>query len=178
MPRVGQGREVAEHVEQVAAVAQRVDQRGVAGAGVLGGVAVLDQVDEALRLRVVRAGLAVDEAEQPLAGRAEEVVAAVVGGLVERGHVGRALEHRGQRLAGVGGDVDDRLAGVEALDEQQVDPGLGELAGLRTGPAMWTPSTRSPVLVWCDDVERPVAGGDDRRAVDDVASPAIRMNGL
>ena len=125
-------REVAEHVEQVAAVAERVDQRGVAGARVLGGMAVLDQVDEALRLRVVVAGLTVDEAEQALAGGAEEVVAAVVGGLVERGDVGRALEHRGERLAGVGRDVDDRLAGVEALHEQQVDPRLGVLARARS----------------------------------------------
>jgi hypothetical protein len=41
---VSEGREVAEHVEQVAALAQCVDQRGVAGAGVLRRVAVLDQV--------------------------------------------------------------------------------------------------------------------------------------
>ncbi len=100
--RVALGREVAEHVQQVAAVAQRVDQAGVGGAGVLGDVAVLGQVDEALRLPVVGAGLAVDEAEQPLAGGAEEVVTAVVGGLVERRHVGRALQHGGQRLACVG----------------------------------------------------------------------------
>ena len=33
-------------------------------------------------------------------------------------------------LAGVGGQVDDRLAGVEALDEQHVHPRLVELAGL------------------------------------------------
>ena len=46
--RVVEGREVAEHVEQVAAAAQRVDQRRVAGAGVLGGVAVVDQVHEPL----------------------------------------------------------------------------------------------------------------------------------
>jgi hypothetical protein len=34
-------------------------------------------VHESLRVRVGGAGLAVDEAEQPLAGRAEEVIAAV-----------------------------------------------------------------------------------------------------
>jgi hypothetical protein len=77
--RVGQGGEVAEHVQQVAAVAQGVDHGGVGGAGVLGDVAVGGQVHEPLGLAVVGAGLAVDEAEQPLAGRAEEVVAAVVG---------------------------------------------------------------------------------------------------
>src|SRR5207247_9070371 len=101
-----------------------VDERGVACAGVFCRMAVLDEVDEALRLRVMRAGLAVDEAEQALAGGAEEVVTAVVGGPIERRHVGRALESRGQRLAGVGGDVDDGLAGVAALDEEQVAPRL------------------------------------------------------
>jgi len=60
MPRIRLGREIAEDVQQVAAVPQRVDQRGVAGACVLRGVAVLDEVDEALRLGVVLTGLAVD----------------------------------------------------------------------------------------------------------------------
>src|SRR5262249_56652017 len=69
---VGLGGEVAEHVEQVSAVAQRVDHRGVGGAGVLGGVAVLDQVDKPLRVLVVGAGLAVDESEESFAGGAEE----------------------------------------------------------------------------------------------------------
>ena len=111
------------------------------------------------------AGLAVDEAEQPLAGGAEEVVAAVVGRLVERRHVGRALEHRGQRLAGVGRDVDDRLAGVEALDEQQVDPRLRVLAGRRRAGDVDAEHAVAGVRV-VDDVERAVAGRDDRRAVD------------
>jgi hypothetical protein len=79
---------------------------------------------------VAGAGLAVDEAEKPLAGRAEEVVAAVEGDVVQRRHVGGALQHCGQRLARVGAEVDDRLARVEALDEQQVRPRLRELAGL------------------------------------------------
>ena len=167
--RVVERREVAEHVEQVAAVAQRVDQRRVAGAGVLGDVAVLGQVHEPLCLLVVGAGLAVDEAEQPLAGGAEEVVAAVVGRLVERRDVGRALEHRGQRLAGVGADVDDRLAGVEALDEQQVDPRLGVLARRgRPGDVDAEDAVTGVGVVV--DVERAVAGGDDGGAVDGLRS--------
>src|SRR5262249_56863278 len=43
VPGVFEGGEVTEDVEQVPAVAQRVDQRGVAGGGVLGGVPGLDQ---------------------------------------------------------------------------------------------------------------------------------------
>ena len=128
-------------------------------------MAVLDQVHEALRLFVVGAGLAVDEAEQALAGGAEEVVAAVVGRLVEGGYVRRALEHRSQRLAGVGGDVDDRLAGVEPLHEQQVDPRLRELTRSRRAGDVDPEHAVTGVRV-VDDVERPIAGGDDRGAVD------------
>ena len=51
--RVLLGREVTEHVQKVTAVAERVDQRRVGRTCVLGGVTVLDQVNEALRLRVV-----------------------------------------------------------------------------------------------------------------------------
>ena len=90
---------------------------------------VTDQVLEALGLVVVLAGLSVDEAEQPLACGPEEIVTAVVGGFVERRHVRRTLQDGRQRLPGVGAQVDDRLAGVEALDEQQVGVGLQELAG-------------------------------------------------
>ena len=64
--------------------------------GVLGTVAVEDQVLEPLGLRVVGAGLAVDEPEQTLTGGAEEVVTTVVRRVVERGHVRRALEYRGK----------------------------------------------------------------------------------
>src|SRR6267143_6092704 len=59
--------EIAEHVQQVAPVAQRVDQRGVRSRGVLCGVAVKNDVLEALRLWIVGSGLPVDEAEQALA---------------------------------------------------------------------------------------------------------------
>jgi hypothetical protein len=41
VPRLFERREVAEHVEQVAAVPERIDQPRVACAGVLGGVTVL-----------------------------------------------------------------------------------------------------------------------------------------
>ena len=119
---IGEGREVAEDVEEIAAVPERIDQGLVVGARVLGGVAVLDEVDEALGVRVVGPGLPVDEGEEALPGGAQEVVAAVVGRLVERRHVGRPLEDRAQGLSGIGADVDDRLARVEALDEQDVDP--------------------------------------------------------
>ena len=122
---------------------------------------------ESLRIRVARAGLAVDEAEQPLAGRAEEVIPAVERGVVQRGHVGGPLEHRGQRLAGVGGQVDDRLARVEALDEQQVHPRLGELAGL--GRARDVDAQHAVLGIGVvNHVEGPVTGGHDRRVVDDV----------
>src|SRR4029077_11932779 len=53
VPRGLEGGEVAEHVEQVAAFAQRVDQRGVGSRGVLCGVAVENDVLETLGLRVV-----------------------------------------------------------------------------------------------------------------------------
>ena len=148
-------------------MAQGVDERRVAERGVLADHAVQREVLEALRVRVVGAGLAVDEAEQPLAGRAEEVVAAVVRRAVQRGHVGGALEGRGQRLAGVGGEVDDRLAGVEALDEQHVHPGLVELAGLRRTGDVHAQHPVTGVRV-VSHVERAVAGGDDRRVVDGV----------
>ncbi len=128
---------------------------------------VEDQVLEALGLRVVFTGLSVDESEQPLACGAEEVVTAVVGGFVQRRDVGRALEHGRERLARVGAQVDDRLAGVEALDEQQVGIGLQELAGRRRRRDV---HPEHPVLGVgvMDDVERPFTGCDDRRVVDDV----------
>src|SRR5258708_28870153 len=94
---------------------------------------VKNDVLEPLRLRVVRASLAVDETEQPLASRAEEVVATVVCGVGERGYVYGALQDRGQRVARLGAEVQDRLAGVETLHQQQVDPGIEELAGRRRG---------------------------------------------
>src|SRR5579864_1515808 len=86
--RISQCREVAEDVQQVATVAEGIDERGVACAGVLRRVTVLDQVLEALCLRVGGAGLTVDESEEALAGGAKKVVATVVWRLVERGHVG------------------------------------------------------------------------------------------
>ena len=79
---------------------------------------------EPLGLRVVGARLPVDEAEEPLAGGPQEVVAAVERRVVQRGHIGRPLQHRGQGLTGVCAEVHNRLAGVEALDEQHVDSGL------------------------------------------------------
>ena len=82
------------------------------------------------------------------------------------GDVGRALEHRGQRLAGVRAQVDDRLPGVEALDEQQVNPRLRELAGRRRATEMDAEHPVAGVRV-VGDVERPVADRDDRGAVDD-----------
>ena len=163
--RVPLRREVAEHVQQVAAVAQRVDQAGVARAGVLGDVAVLGQVNEALRLPVVRPGLSVDEAEQPLASGAEEVVTAVVGGLVERRHVCRTLQDGGQRLACVGRDVDDRLSSVEPLHDQEVDPRFGEATGRGRARHMDPEGTIGRVGV-VDHVERAVTRRNDRRAVD------------
>ncbi len=92
-------------------------------------MAVKDKVLETLRLRVVGSSLAVDEAEQALASRAEEIIATVVGGVGQRRHVGRALQDRSQRVAGLSAQVKNWLPGVEALDQQQVDPGLEELAG-------------------------------------------------
>jgi hypothetical protein len=70
-------------------------------------------VHESLRIRVGGAGLAVDEAEQPLAGRAEEVIAAVEGGLVQRGHVGGTLQRSLDSLA----DADISVAALSADDE-------------------------------------------------------------
>ena len=51
VPGVAERREVAEDVEQVTAATQRIDQCGVRGGGVLGRVAVENQVTEALRVR-------------------------------------------------------------------------------------------------------------------------------
>jgi hypothetical protein len=164
VPRVGQGREVPEHVEQVSAVAQGVDQRGVAGRGVLAGVPVQNEVLEALPLRVAGARLAVDEPEQPLPCGAEEVIAAVERRVVEGGHVGGPPEHRGRRLARIGAEVDDRLAG-EALHEQQVGPRLRELAGLALARDVDAEHPVCGVGV-AGDIEWAVAGRDDRRVVD------------
>src|SRR5260370_1414551 len=97
---------------------------------------------------------------QPLAGRTEEVVAAVVGDLVEGRHVGRALEHGRQRLPGVGRDVDDRLTGVEALHEQQVDPVVLILGLLLRAGDVDAKHTVTGVRVMYD-VEGAVAGRDD-----------------
>ena len=122
MSRVLQGWEIAEYVQQVATLAKGVDQRGVGRRSVFARVTVLDQVDKSLRLLVVGAGLPVEEPEQPLARRAEEVIAAVVRGFGERRNEGGPLEDGGQRVAGVSAEVQNRLTGVEALDQQQVDP--------------------------------------------------------
>ncbi|TMD76151.1 MAG: hypothetical protein E6I97_11935, partial [Chloroflexi bacterium] len=84
-----------------------------------------------LGLLVVGTRLPVDEAKEPLAGGPQKVVAAVVRCFVQRGHVGRTLQHRGQGLAGVRAEVHNRLACVEALDKQQVGVGLQELSGRR-----------------------------------------------
>ncbi len=124
---------------------------------------------EALCLRVSGAGLAVDEAEQPLAGRAEEVIAAVEGRGVQRGHVGGPLQHRGQRLAGVGAEIDNRLSGVEAFDEQHVHPRLGELAGLGLAGDVDAQHAVTGVGV-VNHVEGAVPGGHDRRVIDDAGA--------
>src|SRR5204863_8940700 len=61
----------------------------------------------------------------------------------------------------------DRLAGVEALDEEHVDPVVLVLAGsLGAGEVDGEHAvTRVRVM---DDVEGPVPGRDDRSVVDDV----------
>jgi hypothetical protein len=80
MPGVGQGGEIPEYVEEIAPIAQGVDQ----------------------------------------------------GRVVQRGHVGRTLQHRSQGLARVRAEVHNRLAGVEALDKQQVGVGLQQLRRAKT----------------------------------------------
>src|SRR5260370_37080054 len=97
--RVLEGWKVAEHVQKVTAIPQRVDQRGVGGRGVLSGVSVKSDVLETLRLRAVRACLAVDETEQPLASRAGEGVPTVVGGVGERTALTRAPRDAAPRVA-------------------------------------------------------------------------------
>src|SRR4029077_19146970 len=146
-----------------------VDQRGVGGRGVLGGVAVKNYVSETLRLRVVSAGLAVDEAEQSLASRAEEVVSTVVGGFGERWYIYGALQDRGQRVVGLGAQVQNRLTRVETLDDEQVDPGVQILAGWGRGSDM---NPKHPVrgVGVGGHVKRSVSGGHDRRVVDDLAA--------
>src|SRR5258708_6824513 len=67
MPGVGQGGEIPEHIEQVAPIAQGVDQGRIPGRGVLAGMPVAHQEHKPLGLRVVSARLPVDEAEWPLA---------------------------------------------------------------------------------------------------------------
>src|SRR5260370_31872933 len=109
---------MADRVRRSTAIAERVDNWGFGGLSVLCRVAVKNDVLEPLRLLVVSSGLAVDETEQPLASRAEEVVATVVGGVGERRYVYGALQDGGQRVAGLGAQVQNRLAGVEALHEQ------------------------------------------------------------
>src|SRR5205807_10140118 len=97
----------------------------------------------------------------------QKVVAAIVCRFVQRGHIGRTLQHRGKRLTRVRTEVKDRLAGVEALDKQQVDVRLQELSGRRRRGGdvdAQDPITRVGVV---DDVERPVAGGHDGSVVDD-----------
>jgi len=83
----------------------------------------------------------------------------------EGGHVGGPLEHRGQPLARIGAEVDDRLAGVEALHEQQVGPRLRELSGLGLARDV---DAENPVcgVGLAGDIEWAVAGRDDRRVVD------------
>ena len=177
VPGVRERREVPEHVEQIPSVAQRVDHRRVTERRVVADITVESQVLESLGVRVVRAGLAVEEPEQALPRRAEEVVAAVERRVVERRNVRRALQHGRQRLPGVGAEVDDRLSGVKALDEQHVGPRLRELAGRRRASDVDPQHPVAGVGVM-DDVVRTIAGGDDRRVVDDVGEPSIRMNGL
>src|SRR2546425_13142867 len=92
---------------------------------------VEDQMPKPLCLRVVGTRLPVDEAEEPLAGGPQEVVAAVERRFVQRRHEGRTLQHRSQGLPRVRAEVDNRLAGVEALDKQYVDVRLQELSGRR-----------------------------------------------
>src|SRR6266496_3160732 len=128
---------------------------------------VTDQVHKPLGLRVGGARLPIDEAEEPLAGGPQKVVAAIVRRFVQRGHVGRTLQHSGQGLTRVCAEVENRLAGVEALDKQQVDVRLQELSGRRRQGGdvdAENPITRVGVV---DDVERPVAGGHDGSVVDD-----------
>src|SRR5439155_10242210 len=79
---------------------------------------VTDQVHKPLGLRVGGARLPIDEAEEPLAGGPQKVVAAIVRRFVQRGHVGRTLQHSGQGLTRVCAEVENRLAGVEALDKR------------------------------------------------------------
>src|SRR5438445_10035801 len=77
------------------------------------------------------------------------------------------LQHRSQGLTRVGAEVQDWLAGVEALDKQQVDVRLQELSGRRRRGCdvdAEHPITRVGVV---DDVERTVTGGHDGRVVDD-----------
>ncbi|MFL5586482.1 MAG: hypothetical protein ACJ8DI_02350 [Ktedonobacteraceae bacterium] len=120
-----------------------------------------------LGLRVGGARLPIDEAEEPLAGGPQKVVAAIVRRFVQRGHVGRTLQHSGQGLTRVRTEVNDRLAGVEALDKQQVDIRLQVLSGRRRrGCNVDAENTVTRVSV-VDDVERTVAGGHDGSAVDD-----------
>src|SRR5437660_1742680 len=79
----------------------------------------------------VGARLPIDEAKEPLASRPQKVVAAVERRVVQRGHVGRTLQHCSQRLTGIRAEVHNRLASIKALDKQQVSPGLQELSGRR-----------------------------------------------
>src|SRR6266567_5617401 len=128
---------------------------------------VADQMHKPLGLRVVGARLPIDEAEEPLAGGPEKVVAAVVRRFVQRGHIGRTLQHRSQRLSGVCAEVQNRLTGVEAFDKQHVDPRLQELSWRRRRGGdvdAQDPVTRVGVV---DDVERTVAGGHDGSVVYD-----------
>ena len=127
------------------------------------------QMLESLGVRVVGAGLSVDEPEEPLASRAEEVVATVERHVVERRHVGGTLQNGGEGLPGVSAQVDDGLTGVEAFDEQHVCPRTEELTlrGLRSDVDAEDPVFGVGVM---DHVEWPVPSGDDRRVVDDRGS--------
>src|SRR5712671_2896441 len=84
---------------------------------------------EALRLTIVGSGLPIDEAEEPLTGRPEEVVTTGVRRPGERGHVGGPLQDGSQRVIRLGAQIEDRLAGIEAFDQQQVHPRIEVLAG-------------------------------------------------
>jgi hypothetical protein len=167
MPGVGQGGEIPEYVEEIAPIAQGVDQGRVLGGGILARMTVAHQVHKPLGLRVVGARLPIDEAEEPLAGGPEKVVAAVVCRVVQRGHVGRTLQHRSQGLARVRAEVHNRLAGVEALDKQQVGVGLQELPGRRRRGCDVDAQDAITRVGVVDDVERTVAGSHDRSVVDD-----------
>ena len=95
---------------------------------------VAHQMHKPLGLRIGGARLPVDEAKEPLAGGPEEVVAAIVHCFVQRGHVGRTLQHRSQGLTRVRAEVHDRLTGVTT--RESVGPGGVQANALSTSPSI------------------------------------------